>query len=178
MTRRDFDAQMVRLMVLRFPPADVDEHFNALQDIPAEVFIAAVSHALKTRRDFPVPAELRADADAVAPPSPLDEDDPLRSVTIPAMAIEVPGVGVIASVTREWKYYCERCHDGGWASMWCGELPKEPRIPWSQPGWCGRRGDHDGHEWVQHCMCWDSNPDLIRKRASQRKYSEPPQRVA
>src|SRR6266853_3887180 len=66
MIRSDFDAQIVRLMVLRFPPADVNEYFVALQDIDAEVFPLAIGHALKTRRDFPVPAELRADADHVA----------------------------------------------------------------------------------------------------------------
>lgn len=178
MTREFFDDQMARLAVLRFPPADMDAHYGALRDIPADVLDAAVSHALKTRRDFPVPAELRADADHVAPsvrPVIADDEEPRDVPLAQPFTITVPEVGTLISVTREWKYYDERCSDIGWASWWCGE---GSRYPWMPKAKCGRRGEHDPHEWVDHCACYETNPALVRKREAQRKYSDNPQKVA
>ena len=104
MIRSDFDAQIVRLMVLRFPPADVNEYFVALQDIDAEVFPLAIGHALKTRRDFPVPAELRADADHVAAHlrSTLEEPAVMQEHPLAEpFTITIPEVGTVVSITRE-----------------------------------------------------------------------------
>jgi hypothetical protein len=42
---------------------------------------------------------------------------------------------------------------------------------------CERRQAHAQHEWVGHCACWESNPDLVRKRAHQRTYAKEPVHV-
>ena len=179
MTREFFDRQMTRLSVLRFPPADIDEHFEALRDIQADVFDAAVSHALKTRRDFPVPAELRADADHVAVSMRQVVVDEVREVPlVEPFTVTVPEVGTVISITREWKYYDERCHDSGWAAWWGGDVSAPGWKPWYEASRCDRRQDHGPHEWVGHCACYDSNPALVRKREAQRKYAASPQKVS
>lgn len=177
MTRAWFDGQMARLTALKGSAADIDSHWEALSDLPGDVFAAAVGHALRTREWFPVPAELRADADHVAVRVRVAVPDEARDVPLEQpFTITVPAAGKVVSVTREWKYYDERCNDTGWASWWCGERPAG-RQPWMLDGRCERRGEHGGHEWVGRCMCWDSNPALVRKREAQRKYAEEPQKV-
>ena len=163
--------QLQRLTVLPFAPEDIQEHLKALADMPEPVLRAAVDHALKTRARFPVPAELRADADRVAPVVPaLDVPWPSQEQPVPQpFQIVVPHVGTVISVTRAWGYHCDRCRDIGWASWWCGA---ERPMPWMDLARCGRREGHGDHEWVQHCACYDSNPALLRRRASQRKYAE------
>lgn len=170
--------QLRRLLVLPFPPADISEHEKALADIPEPVMTAAVDYALRTRTKYPVPSELRADADHVAPLAVLDEPLPTRERALEQpFTITVPEVGTVISVTREWKYYDDRCSDTGWASWWCGP-PQSRHLPWIPFGQCQRHGEHQAHEWVSRCECWASNPALIRKREAIRKYSEAPNRVA
>ena len=87
-------------------------------------------------------------------------------------AITVPGAGKIIPVTREWKYYCERCSDSGWASWWCGPEDHRERRPWWSVARCERRGEHAPHEWVGKCACFDSNPALVKRREREQKFAE------
>lgn len=174
-----FEAQIHRLDALGKPSGEdaLDTYFDALRDIPVNVFEVAITHALKTRAWFPKPAELRLDADhvyAVMHPAPPEEFrfEPLAS----PMAVTVPGSGQQIPVTRFWRYYCDVCSDTGWGSWWCGGADTR-KTPWMDFSRCGRSGEHGGHEFVQHCACYDSNPALLRKRAAQQKYAETPQKV-
>jgi hypothetical protein len=90
--------------------------------------------------------------------------------------VTVPGAGTIVSVSREWKYYDERCSDTGWASWWCGPPEDKRRAPWMELARCDRRGDHGPHEWVSRCACYASNPALVRRRDAVRQYAEPSQK--
>ena len=63
-TRDAFDAQMSRLALgLRWPPADLTSHFEALKDLPDDHLRLAVNRALQSREVFPTPSELRQDCD-------------------------------------------------------------------------------------------------------------------
>lgn len=167
-----FREQMRRLMGLRFAPADLTTHWEALQDVPIAILAEAVTRAQKTRAEFPTPVELRQDADAVAHlvrPSIEDEDrgvDLAQPVTLGCLP---DGTPVIQH--RVWRYLCDLCSDSGTVSVWCGEAT--PYTPaWMTRGPCERRKEHLPHEWVQRCRCWDSNPDLIKKRERQGKYAD------
>ena len=170
-------AQMTRLSVLRGVPEGIDVYAEALGDIPADVFEAAVGHALKTRAWFPTPAELRLDADVVArqvrPVEPAED----RSTPLAApFTITVPEVGTVVSITREWKYYCETCADSGWASRWCGDAHHRATA-WQQQLHCGRSEGHLPHEWIERCPCYQTNPALVRRREAQRQYAAKPGKV-
>lgn len=169
MTRQWFDQQMARLCGLRFAPSETDTHWEALCDLPDAVLQSAVTRAQKTRVNFPTPVELRQDADQVATPVAPPED---RSMSLlQPFTITVPRAGTVVSVTREWKYYDDRCSDLGWVSCWCGPIETR-RVAWMELSRCERRGDHDPHEWVSRCPCTESNPALVRKRNAVRKYAE------
>src|SRR5262245_11395510 len=75
-------AQLRRLLVLRNAPDSISEWLVALADIPDDVLARAVGHALRTRVYFPMPAELRADADAAAL-APVVAPDADRSRALP-----------------------------------------------------------------------------------------------
>lgn len=173
MIRADFDRQMTRLLGLRFAPVDLVTHWEGLRDLPAEALERAVSRAQTTRIDFPTPAELRQDADLSRVRETEPSEDRAMVLELP-FEVVVPGAGTVVSVTREWRYYDERCADTGWASWWCGEASHVRRAPWSEAQPCERRGDHEAHEWVGQCACWASNPALVRKREAQRAYAEAP----
>jgi hypothetical protein len=59
MTREVFNAQLKRLIGLKFAPASLDTHWEALHELPEAELEAAVSIAVKACDDFPSPAELR-----------------------------------------------------------------------------------------------------------------------
>lgn len=174
MTQAFFEEQMHRLSGLRFRPADLDTHWEGLQEIPDEVLTAAIDRAIKTRVEFPTPYELRQDADQVAGHvRRIDAESDARAVPLEQPhVIPFPQAGKTIRVEAEWKYYCEVCSDSGWESVWCGDIKATSRHPWQEPRTCERRGAHDSHEWVRQCRCWESNPALIRKRENQRKYAE------
>lgn len=179
MTIETFNVQMDRLAGLRFRPADLTTHWEALHEIPDAVLEAAVTRAQRTRSEFPTPVELRQDADQVAHHAqpiapPEDRSAPLAE----PFTITVPEVGTIVSITREWNYYCDTCSDGGWDSVWCGDEKAPQRKPWHELRICDRRGKHDPHEWVRRCVCYDTNPALVRKRDAQQKYAEKPGRAS
>ena len=167
-----FVAQMRRLLGLKFAPADMSTHWEALQDVPLVVLEAAVSRAQKTRSEFPSPVELREDADAVAhlarPSVPAEDrgcdlEQPITIGQTPA--------GTPITQRRVWNYYCDVCSDGGWVSHWCGE-PNPARKSWQSFSSCERTREHLPHEWVAHCSCWESNPALQKKREREQKFAE------
>lgn len=175
MTVEFFNQQMARMGGLKFRPADLTTHWEALQDMPEAVLEAAVTRAQRSRVEFPTPAELREDADHVArhvSPTGQDED---RGVDLPEpVTIGHLPSGLPVVQTREWKYYCDECQDSGSRSFWCGDVASA-RYPWMAVRKCGTRNCRKAqyeHEWVERCPCWESNPALVRKRESQRKYAE------
>ena len=178
MTFAAFEHQMGRLSGLRFRPAELQTHWEALKDIPDAVLEAAVTRAQRSRVEFPTPVELRQDADQVAfHAAPLEPAEDRSVPLTEPFTITVPEVGTVVSVTREWRYYCETCSDGGWESIWCGEITNG-RKPWQALRHCDRSGAHAHHEWVRKCACYDTNQALVRKREAAQKYAEKPGRAA
>jgi hypothetical protein len=172
-----FRVQMERLLGLRFIPASFDTHWEALNDLPEDVFAAAVSRAQRTRVDFPTPVELRQDADQVAPrKAPRDEpsgrEHPVREVVCEAL-----GMKLTLKVTREWVYDCEICSDSGWEPFWCGPSGVHQRQ-WLEARRCDKRSDHAPHEWVAPCPCRATNPTIQRRIDREAKYAEKPGRAA
>ena len=181
-TRDAFDVQLGRLIVLRGWPDSADEHFKALRDIPEPVFTAAVDLALRTRAWFPVPAELRADADIVArslaTPMEPEPEPPAGEAMERFIANPFGGDGITVTVHREWRHDCDRCADTGRASRWCGDRTAPQRKPWYEIRTCDHRGEHGAHEWVETCVCVEWNPTIKRRNASQQQsYSKAPVKV-
>lgn len=171
MTRAAFDAQMRRMVGLRFAPPVLDTHWEGLQGVPLEALTKAVTHAIISRRDFPTPAELREDIDRI---TPAQESAPLgrgsENLDQPIPLGQLPDGTRLPAATRIWHYYCETCSDCGWEPVWCGE-GRSP-FPWVTVQMdCGRYHEHAAHEFSRRCGCWDSNPELIRKRETQRKFA-------
>jgi len=175
-----FVDQMKRLAGLKFAPADLTTHWEALSDMPPVVLEAAITRAQKTRWEFPSPVELRQDADQVKAHALAVEPVEDRSVPLAQpFTITVPDVGTVISVQREWRYYCDECSDLGWRLVWCGDrfvgegdAKREIAKPWHDSRPCDRRRQHLPHEWATLCACYDTNPALKRKRESQQKYSD------
>lgn len=170
--RQRFDAQMRRLIGLKFVPASLDTHWEALQDVPLAVLTAAVTRAQKTRAEFPTPVELREDADQVAHlVSATSEEEPRGVRLAEPVTMAVPQAAAVLVMQQSWEYYDSVCSDTGWRVFWCGPFELS-RKPWQEPRLCERRREHGAHEWVDRCACFDTNPALIRRRESQRKYAE------
>jgi hypothetical protein len=182
MTREFMDAQLGRLVILRGMPGDTDEYFPALEDVSEDIFAAACTHAMKTRAWFPIPAELRADCDAVrlrvrvveAEPSPSYRDlqeAQTREIKNPLKG----GKSIWVKVVREWNHDCGTCSDTGWATRFCG--PVDQAVDNQQAGHCGRRFEHGSHAWVERCSCIEWNPTIRRRKEAQTKYSQAPEKV-
>lgn len=171
-----FKAQMGRLAGLKFAPADLTTHWEDLQTLPDAVLEAAVTYAQRARIEFPTPRELRMDADIALPRRPVDEPEPAR-MTEPIILGYLPD-GRPVKAERVWNYYCDDCKDGGWRSVWCGNPKAAQRKPWQERLTCDRRGAHGDHEWTQRCVCYDTNPALVRKRAAAERYAAKPGKVA
>ena len=146
MTRAFLDKQLKRLVGLKFAPLKTDTHWEALQDLPEALLKAAVGAAQREEDAFPSPASLRAIADRLRP-----------------QVLRVP-----APQDREWKDYCDACHDTGWRSWRCGD---DPRTPWLDVRDCGRTFEHGPHEWVAACPCAEGNPAIQRKREQAAQYA-------
>lgn len=172
MTWPSFAQQMHRLNGLRFAPADLTTHWEALRDLPDSILEAAVGRAQKTRVEFPTPIELRQDADQVkhlvdvAPPEQERGIDLATPVTY-----VVPHVNVSLKITREWKYYCQDCSDEGKVSKWCGVITTTHYKPWMAPEICQRTREHFPHEWVTACSCVATNPAIQRRKARDAQYA-------
>lgn len=179
MTRDEFNLGIARISFLRGAPDDAEGHFAALEDLPVDVFERACQHALKTRAWFPLPAELRADADA-SRPAVAYVPEPERFVPASGARHEIKnpfgGKSIIVTVEREWRDDCERCRDLGKRSWWCG-VPSNRYLDMPSMH-CGRRGDHEAHEWVDTCDCVNWNPTIKRRKAAQQaSYAKPAERV-
>jgi hypothetical protein len=173
--------QLTRLLILRNPPADLTEWETQLLDLPAHAITAAVDQALRTRVFFPLPAEVRADADAAgagfALIAPCDDRDRERALLHPfAITLPVPDAAPITvHVEREWRYDCDTCSDSGWAEFWCGARPEARQggatfLPRRR---CQRLHTHDAHAWALPCACVECNPTIARRKAAQRqKFSQ------
>jgi hypothetical protein len=168
MTDAFFHTQMARLIGLKFVPGDMTTHWEALQDLPEEVLIDAVSRAGRTRVDFPTPHELRQDADMGRTITLPEEEDRTVALDEP-YTVYVPHSPAPLHIRREWTYYCTHCSDSGWRSSWCGE--QTFKKPWQESELCGLYREHAAHEWVIHCLCYTSNPALVRKRSAQQQYA-------
>lgn len=170
-----FHAQMARLADLRFPPVSLEGHWSGLAGVPEAIVEAAIIRALQTRSAFPSAAELREDMDQVAPlvrPLPPVEDRGTDLVA-PRVIGTLP-TGAPITQTRVWRDYCEVCGDTGLRAWWCGDTPSS-RWPWLAVRRCGIRNCAKvgyAHEWVERCVCYDTNPALVRKRAAQQRYAE------
>lgn len=171
MTFEQFEDEMDRLGGLRFRPADLRTHWEALRDLPLEMLKAGITRAQRTRAEFPTPVELRQDIDAVShqvrSTEPLEDrgSDLEQPVTFPLPT------GSTLRISREWRYYCEVCSDAGMRSFWCGD-PKAPqRKPWMPTDACERNREHGSHEWVRRCECHDSNPAVQRRIEQMAKYA-------
>lgn len=172
-TRQHFDAEMGRLIVLRGWPDDIEGYWLPLCELPADVFTAAVDHALKTRTWFPVPAELRMDCDAatiarratasIAPVPQVSELSEPRVLEIPN---PFGGEPLRLKITREWRHDCDVCRDSGWAERTC------------QAHECGRRLEHRPHPFVERCACIEWNPTIRRQREAMMKFAKTPEKVA
>jgi hypothetical protein len=181
-----FNEQMDRLRGLRFVPASLATHWEALSGMPEAALEAAVTRAGRTRSEFPTPVELRQDADQVAPPAAaleLDRSEPLPE-PVELGAVQVggnEGALKLPPATRLWRYYCETCNDTGVQSLWCGA---NRRQPWLEIRECEayhckaiKHGHLEyGHEWMRPCVCAASNPAVRQKRERDAKYAPAPQR--
>jgi|TARA_R110000824_G_scaffold100768_1_gene239465 hypothetical protein len=168
MTETFFKEQMSRLIGLRFVPGDMTTHWEALQDLPDDVLANAVGLAGRTRVDFPTPHQLRQDADLGRTVTVSQEIDRSAILDEPFNVV-VPQTHSSIRITREWTYYCDHCSDSGWRSWWCGEPVQ--KNPWQSSQPCDSTRDHASHEWVEHCVCYSSNPALLRKRTAQQQYA-------
>ncbi len=188
MTSGVFKSQMARLNTLRFAPATLASHWDALQDIPDELFTAAVSLALRTRAEFPAPAELRADTDAVVrrqtplavPPTsfrvPVDGE---LKATIRNPFTDDRSKDIVVTITETIPHCCDDCDDTGWASYWCGSGPST-MAPWLYRRRCDRQHppSHPGHDWADVCPCAATNPAILRRKAAQAvRYASEPEKV-
>jgi hypothetical protein len=169
MTDAFFREQMSRLVGLRFVPADMTTHWEALHDLPEAVLVAAVSRAGRTRVDFPTPHELREDADrtGVTPAPPMLDQ---TTVLDQPYTILIPHTHTHVQVTTQWTYCCDHCSDSGWRQWWCGD--GNPDTIFHDEQSCDRVSPHDGHEWVGPCACLSTNQAIARKRAIHRQYAE------
>lgn len=184
MTRDWFDRQLSRLASLPNAPADTDGHWDALQDLPPQLFEAAISHALRTRAWFPVPVDLRRDCDAVsrravpsavAPTSHLVPVDGQQIVTI---RNPFGGADITLAIDRAYRADCDDCDDSGQVVFWCG-AEKSTRWPWLYRRACERRDPHAAHDWAGTCPCVATNATIQRRRAAQgTRYAQDPERAA
>jgi hypothetical protein len=166
MTQAVFESQMDRLAGLKFPPANLVTHWEALSALPAELLDAAIERAQRECNEFPSPSELLSFADQIRRSAPIPQE-PDRGVELiaPVVIGVIPQTGTVIKAKREWRYYCEDCSDSGWRSIWCGD--QTYAKPWQERGVCGRHGDHGAHEFVVPCPCASSNPDIRRRKERQ-----------
>lgn len=164
MTARAFKVQMDRLMGLKFAPAKLDTHWEALSDLSDVELDAAVSRAAKECDEFPSPKMLRVFVDEHRAQVTIPEQDQSRWEALQrARSVKLPD-GTVLKFTREWRCYCNECGDTGLRSFWCGTEPSKT-APWLPVYRCERAREHYAHEWVQACPCAETNPDVQRKKA-------------
>jgi hypothetical protein len=169
MTFAAFTRTMDRLDGLKFKPANLQTHWEALSDLDDAELVAAVERAQRECDEFPAPKMLRAFVDEYRRDLPVPPEDLSRETPAEPRTIVTP-YGESHTFSREWKYFCEDCSDTGRRSYWCGDAPST-RMPWLKVARCHtvnceklRRGGYE-HEWVDRCPCADTNPDVLRRKA-------------
>ena len=163
-----FKAQMRRLVGLKFQPANLDTHWEALRDMPEALLSAAVERAQRESDEFPSPKVLKMFADQLrSSVVPLPEIEDRGKELLEPLAATLPS-GKVLPFKREWIYYCEACSDSGWKMWWCG-AGFSTGSPWVSSSVCQRTQEHGPHEWVGRCACAGSNPAVRRKRESERQ---------
>lgn len=175
MTYEQMGVCLDSLQGLKFPPVDYSTHWLALQHHDVDALRSAVTVAAKECESFPAPAELLSIMSRTAPRVGVDEDRslPLESArVITAGSLKIP-------VTREWRYYDDRCSDTGWAPWWCnGQHDLDEKHPlivgatsrrseWMDVASCGRDYQHLPHDYVTPCACSESNPAVQKARERQ-----------
>lgn len=167
-----FRESMKRLSGLRFAPVSLDGHWSVLKAIPATVLDAAVTHALAAQSEFPSPHELLVYCDLVTPAAPVGIMDEDRAVPMASpVEFSIPQSSKRVRITREWRYDCEGCGDGGMVSYWCDEPGGTMPTPWYHRRACERKAEHAAHEWVGPCPCVATNPTIQRRMAARAKYA-------
>lgn len=175
MTFDFFTEQMDRLRGLKFPPTNLQTHWEALKDMPEILFAAAVTKAQPECDEFPSPKMLKVYADQLRVRVLGLEEEADRSIPAPDLPpVVIPGTTKVIPITRYWNYYCEACSDLGWRSYVCGAQTRSvevkgewqdfPRQEWLERRHCGRRQDHAAHSWSEPCSCAEHNPDVQRRR--------------
>lgn len=167
-----FEQQMGRMNGLRFAPAELTTHWEALQDVPYDLLVGAVSHAQRVCQDFPTPHELLTFVDLVKPhlaPTPHEED---RRRKLPKpITITAPWLSKPIIVTDEVVPHCATCADTGWDLQFCGTGRAPADLAHLDRWKCERWIEHYSHEWARKCACFDSNPVIQLKLERQRKYA-------
>lgn len=162
MTAQAFKSQMDRLAGLKFAPADLTTHWEALHDLTPLELSEAIETAQRECDEFPSPKMLRMFVDQFRSRISIPEEDWSRATPIEPKEIRFPD-GRVIRITHEWKYYCEDCSDTGQRVNWCAAGPSV-RRPWLSVYRCERKGDHGDHEWTEPCPCAATNPDVQRKK--------------
>jgi hypothetical protein len=161
---------MDRLGGLKFKPANLQTHWEALSDLGDAELVAAISRAQRECEEFPAPKMLRVFVDEYRGRIEVPEEDPSRAVPVEPTTFEIPEVGLKIPITREWRYYCDECNDTGMRSYWCG-VGQSTRWPWMKVMHCARRNEHGEHEWVDQCQCAATNPAVLRRLARAQQVS-------
>ena len=173
MTPAWFDVQLGRMVVLRNMPMDSSEYWPVFAQIPEAIVMRGINHAIKSRTFFPTPAELLIDCDTARARTPEPEPDRPHGDGFTA-TIRNPfgGKNISVQVDREWKHYCDHCSDTGHRTRWCGAFTDPNRKPWVDVGACAWKREHGTHEWAERCVCWDTNPALLRRRDREATYAK------
>ena len=173
MTFPAFEQHMGRLAGLKFKPASLQTHWEALKDLPDALLVAAVEYAQTATDEFPSPKQLKAYAEwQRAKAMPLEEEADRGVDLDEPVTVGVLPTGFVIVARREWKYYCEECRDSGMTSWWCGARvtrghtthdPRANAYPWMRACRCPRAHAHLPHEWVSVCACAEGNPHVKRR---------------
>lgn len=162
MTFTAFTTEMDRLAGLKFRPANLQTHWEALSDLADAELDAAITRAQRECEEFPAPKMIRAFVDDFRGRAPVPPQE-ARFGRARKKVFQLPD-GTELKIDREWTYYCDECSDCGWRSQWCGAT-KSPRYPWLDRMRCERKNEHDDHEWAGPCPCAATNPDVLRRIA-------------
>lgn len=160
-----FAEQMARLSGLRYRPSAYTGHYDVLHHLPEPILADAVTRILATQDDFPTPALLLREAEALRP---VLEPDPPRVESIDPFDVVVPVTNQRITIDRVWYDDCETCRDTGIELFWCGDSHPPSRHHARR---CGRHQCPYDHEWVGPCGCVPTNP-TIQRRLAARTYAQ------
>lgn len=164
-----FRDRMSRLVGLKFAPANLSTHWEALRDLSADELDAAIDRAQRECEEFPSPKMLRVFIDDYRRARAVPDEDLSREAELISPFVVTLPDGTEVAVRRRWTYYCDDCSDTGYVSYWCGNS-KSARFPWLAVVRCEskkcerlRVGGYE-HEYVRPCPCAEMNPDVQRRK--------------